>query len=81
MADAIPWLLVAIGVLLVLFLVVALWRWKYGKKPLLDYKTLFYVGLVWLAIGLPLGMIEIWLAGLLFIAVGLAKRGEWKSKK
>jgi len=77
MADAFPWVLV-VPVVLALLLVVALWRWKYEKKPLLDYKALFYVGLIWLAIGLPTGITEIWVFGLLFILLGLAKKGEWK---
>lgn len=64
--------MIAVGALLVLFLGVALWRWKRGKAQLLDYRGLFYAGLIWLAIGLPSGMAEIWLGGLLFIAAGLA---------
>ncbi|MFA5930313.1 MAG: hypothetical protein WC861_05510 [Candidatus Micrarchaeia archaeon] len=80
MADSQMWLLLAVAVL-VLMLAVAYWRWNRGKRPLLDYRTLFYTGLIWLVIGLPTNIPEIWFFGLVFIAVGLAKRGGWKEKK
>ena len=80
MADSQMWLLLAVAVL-VLMLAVAYWRWNKGKRPLLDYKALFYTGLIWLVIGVPANIPEIWFFGLVFIAVGLVKRGEWKGKK
>jgi len=81
LADAIPWILV--GVLaLVVVLGIVFWRvYRSKKNPETNYKTLFYVGIVWLAIGLPMGNFALWGMGMVFIAVGLANRGKWKDEK
>lgn len=72
--------MIAVAALIVLLLGVMLWRFRQGKKPALDYRTLVYTGLIWLVIGLPSSLAPVWIMGLVFIAVGLLKRNEWPKK-
>ena len=61
------------------------------KRPETNYKTLFYVGLVWMMFGLPNGLIfgedtffggyAFFIMGLVFMGVGLANKGKWKDEK
>ena len=45
-----------------------------------EYKTLFYMGLMWLAIGLAADMTTFWILGLVFIIAGAANKSKWKDQ-
>ena len=78
--DSIPWIIIAIGVLLILLAVFA-WRVSMKNKIPMDYYTLFTVGLVWLLLGIAMGISALWSVGLIFIIIGLAHRKEWKKNR
>ncbi len=80
----IPWMIIAILVLLVLFGVIAVimaYKNK-GKKKEPDYYTFFVLGLVWL----PFGIFELirndmptfFILGLTFFAIGITHKDKWK---
>jgi LPXTG-motif cell wall-anchored protein len=87
--DTVPWILVAIG-LLVLILGVVVWKRRKEPRPI-DYRSYFVMGIVWIASGLILSLLP-WLLhgetfnstglfflmmGLGYVAVGLINRGKW----
>lgn len=76
MASAV-WLVVAF--LGVVFIVVS---WKRGGVKKLDYKGLFYVGLIFTAVGVfekvRYGDVGLLALGIIFLVVGLAKKKEWR---
>ena len=73
----IPWILIAVGVLVFLLAIVFIFINKKKKIPP-DYYTLFIVGITWFAIGLPLKNYFLWTVGLVLMAVGLANKDKWK---
>lgn len=81
MADKIPWILAGVLALVVLLGAVFWYAYRGKKRPETNYKTLFFVGLCWLAIGVPLGNMALGGIGIVFIAMGLANRDKWKGEK
>ncbi len=81
MGDAFPYILVALVALLVIFLAVVFWYWKKGKKHIPDYRAFFYMGIVWLAIGLPLENYGFFAMGIVFTVVGLVNKDKWGKHK
>jgi len=87
--DAVPWILVAIG-LLVLVLGVVVWKRKKESRPT-DYRFYLTTGIIWIASGLILSLLP-WLShgeefnstglfflmmGLGYAVVGLINRDKW----
>jgi uncharacterized membrane protein HdeD (DUF308 family) len=77
--DGTIWLLIAIGVLIIVLGIVAIWVNR-GKKHEPDYRTFFIMGIIWLAVGIPLENSALFIMGLVFMAVGLANKNKWKKK-
>ena len=75
-----PWLIIGIGVLIILFAVIA-WRANRIKKRPLDYYTFFIVGIIWLPFGIVTGDTSLWMLGLIFTIIGLTHRSEWERNK
>lgn len=78
--DSIPWLIIGIGVLIILFAVFA-WKSRQIKKRPTDYYTFFIIGLTWVPIGLATENNTFWIMGLIFMATGLAHKSEWEKNK
>jgi len=74
---AVPWILIAVLVVLaILAILVLFYRKKYKART--DYYSLFMIGIVWIAIGVPLKNFFLWGLGLVFMIAGLAHKNEWK---
>ncbi|MBW2982439.1 LPXTG cell wall anchor domain-containing protein [Candidatus Woesearchaeota archaeon] len=74
---AIPWILIAIaGIIILLAAVVLLIRRKKKIPP--DYYVFFIIGITWLPLGLVFKNPAFWGMGLIFMAIGLAHKKEWK---
>ncbi|MFH0840892.1 MAG: hypothetical protein V1865_02850 [bacterium] len=69
---------IALIILGLLCLVIGL---RKGIKLEPDYRSFFYIGLVWLIIGLPLKNYALFILGLVFLALGLINKDKWKEKK
>lgn len=76
----VPWILVAIGVLIILLAVVYVFSARKKKRPV-DYYNLFIIGLIWTAIGIPLKNLILGLLGILFMVVGLVNKSKWKKNR
>lgn len=86
MTNAIPWIILGVLGLVLVFLAVYLTR-KERKEP--DYQNFFQIGVVWLMIGGALELLDLsrghgfefntlLMLGSIFIFVGLANKGKWK---
>lgn len=82
--ESLPWIIIAVGALLIL-LIVAFIVLLFNKKiphreP--DYQTWFWLGICWLGAGIPLGTTSnnwgISFMGLVFMILGLANKNKWK---
>lgn len=78
MGNSIPWIIISVAFLILLFLVIfIIFRRKKKHKP--DYYTFFVVGIIWTIFGIisrenPLFFIM----GLVFMAIGLTHKKDWK---
>ena len=72
-----PILSVLILILVTVFAVIAILYQRKSKKPP-DYRTLFMMGIIWLAIGIPIKNYMMSALGLILTALGLANRKKWK---
>lgn len=75
-----PWILIAIGGLLLLGLLVVAFVLKNTKRPP-DYYAFFIIGLIWLAVGLPFKNYALWTMGLVFVAIGLSHKKDWEKNR
>jgi uncharacterized membrane protein SirB2 len=66
-----------ITILVIVLAVVAILFQRKTKRPP-DYRTLFIMGIIWLAIGIPIGNYLMSALGLILTVFGLARRKEWK---
>ncbi len=88
--SLIMWITVGIGVLMVVLLAVMLlyFRKNPGKRKETDYYTFFVIGISWVPLGIvfwltlnmPFGMV-LFAIGLCWMAIGLANRDKWKTRK
>lgn len=74
----VPWLLIAILVMLVLLALVA---WKSKNKKPTDYYSFFVMGIIWTAIGIPMDNYALSAMGVVFLIVGLVHKDEWKKNR
>lgn len=87
MVDAFPWILVAVlAAVVVLGLVYFFWKKGKAHKP--AYKTWFYIGIVWMAMGLPLATAlkqppyyGFFVIGVVFAVLGWLNRDKWEDEK
>ncbi|MBU0952830.1 MAG: hypothetical protein KKA90_00160 [Nanoarchaeota archaeon] len=84
----IAWILLGIVALFVLFGAVLLLKVKRGKEPHKpDYYSMFVMGLVWFAIGIPFffvfdsSMSFFFIMGLVFMGIGLRHRDRWEENR
>jgi bacteriorhodopsin len=77
----IPWLLISVGVLILVFLVLFIVARKKQKNPT-DYYRLFTLGVIWVGAGTALGVSAnnwaLFFVGLVFMVIGLIHKKEWK---
>jgi len=81
--DSIFWILISIAVLVVLFAVIFIFlvskkKIKY-REP--DYYSIFLVGLIWFAIGIPLDNSALWVIGLILLIWGLVNKKKWEKNR
>jgi hypothetical protein len=86
---ALPWLIISVLVLLVLFGIIAIIVAKKGGKKPTDYYAFFIMGITWIPFGIfmwfmdrdgTLGIIFLAL-GITYTAIGLAHKKDWKKNK
>lgn len=76
----IPWILIAIVILLILLAVIAVYMTS-EKKREPNYYAFFWMGLIWLAIGLPMDNWPMWSLGLVFFIAGLVNKDKWEKNQ
>jgi len=69
---------VALIIIGLIFLVLGI---RKGIKSDPDYRSLFYVGLTWAVIGLPLDNYILSALGLIFLIIGFINKKKWKEKE
>ena len=81
--SSIPWLIIAVGVLLIIGLIVFFLVVRKQKKRPTDYYNLFVIGIIWTAFGIVLRgqMYFFFILGLVFMGIGLAHKKEWKKNR
>lgn len=72
-----PWLMIAVGVLIIVLLVLAIFL-KKKKKVETDYYTLFIIGVIWIPVGIAIGNYVLAVIGLVGLTIGLINRKKWK---
>ena len=78
--DTLPWIIIAVLILLVAFAIVAIVMKKKYKTPT-DYYAFFWIGIVWLIIGLPMKNYTLGILGIVFAVIGLANKSKWKTNR
>lgn len=76
------WILIFVAVAIVLLGVLAIFfiKSKEGKHKV-DYYSLFLIGLIWVAVGIPLKNSALWIVGVVFFIIGLANKEKWKKNR
>jgi uncharacterized membrane protein len=91
MASAIPWILISILGLLLVFLAVAVFVTRKEKQET-DYRMFFNMGVFWLLIGGVLELVNasrgesldfntLLMLGVIFTFAGLANKGKWNKQR
>jgi glucose uptake protein GlcU len=92
MANAIPWIILTVLGLLLVFLAVGVYLTVTRKeKQETDYRNFFKMGVIWLVIGGVLEIVNVsrgegfdfnalLILGLIFTMAGLANRGKWNKE-
>lgn len=78
--SSIPWIMISILIVLVLLGVIAILATR-KKKTKPDYYTFFIMGIIWLAIGIPLDNWGLTAMGFIFAIVGLVHKDKWKENR
>ena len=87
MSDAIIWMLLTIGAITVLLGVFVAWKAKKKKRHEPDYRTFFWMGLIWMILGGGFMFVYnfafngLFAIGFIFFIMGAANRGKWKNSK
>ena len=76
----IPWIMIVILVVLILLGMLFFYMCK-GKKHKPDYYSLFTIGIIWVAIGIPLKNYVLLIMGIIFLIVGLVNKKKWKTNR
>jgi len=76
----IPWLLIAIAVLLVILGIIAVIMTRKKRRPT-DYYNLFIIGIIWLPIGILLRNYVLVGLGLVLVIVGLVNKKKWEQNR
>jgi len=80
--DLMIWILISVTVVIVVLgiLAISFIKAKEGKHKV-DYYSLFLMGVIWLAVGIPLDNSALWILGIIFFIVGLANKDKWKKNR
>jgi len=80
--DSMVWILISVAVVIVLLGVLAIFfiKSKEGKHKV-DYYSLFLIGIIWVAVGIPLNNSALWIIGIVLFIIGLANKDKWKKNK
>ena len=82
---AISWIMIAIAVVIVILAIFMIFVLKGKKRTPLDYYAFFWIGMSWIAIGIPLSIstdnFAFMIMGLVFFAIGLANKDKWKKNR
>jgi len=80
--DPMIWILISVAVVIVFLGVLAIFfiKAKEGKHKV-DYYSLFLIGLIWIAVGVPLNNSALWIIGIVFFVIGLANKDKWKKNR
>lgn len=73
----IPWMLITVLSLLILFGIIA-FLYKNKKKSPIDYYNFFIMGIIWAGAGVPLKNYALSAMGIIFLIVGLVNKDKWK---
>ncbi|MBW3012231.1 hypothetical protein KY311_03525 [Candidatus Woesearchaeota archaeon] len=76
----IPWIMIAVLVIIVLLAVIAVFAMK-GKKHTTDYYAFFIIGLIWFPMGIITDNFFFTITGFVFFAIGIANKDKWKKRK
>ena len=78
--DTIPWILITVLILIIILAgVVVLLKKKY-KTPT-DYYAFFWMGIIWLIFGIPIGNYALSVMGIIFTIIGLANKNKWQANR
>ena len=80
MESQIPWILIAIVILLILLAVIAVFMTSKEKREP-NYYAFFWIGLIWLMIGLPMDNWPMSILGFVFFIAGLANKDKWEKNQ
>ena len=75
-----PWILIAVGILIILLGIAYIISVKKKKRPV-DYYNFFIIGIIWAGAGIPLKNYALSVIGLIFMAVGLFNKDKWKKNR
>ena len=76
----IPWILIAVSILLIVLLLIA-FIYKRGERKEVDYYAIFTLGIIFTPVGIAVKNPGMWALGLVFMIIGLVNRDKWKQKK
>ena len=77
---AAPWILISILVIIII-LGIAVFFVNRKNKIKTDYYSLFWMGLFWFIIGLPLDNVMLYMLGVVFMITGLVNKSKWKKNQ
>ena len=80
--DSMVWILVSVAVVIIVLGILAIFfiKAKEGKHKV-DYYSLFIMGVIWIAAGIPLDNTALWGLGIVFFIFGLANKDKWKKNR
>jgi len=77
--NNIPYLIIAVAVLIILLGIAAIYLNK-GEKREPDYRVMFILGITWLPLGIATENPGFWITGLVLFIVGLVNKKKWKKQ-
>ena len=80
--DLMIWILVSVAVVIIVLGILAIFfiKAKEGKHKV-DYYSLFIMGIIWIAAGIPLDNFVLWGLGIVFFVAGLVNKDKWKKNR
>ena len=80
--DTMIWILVSVAAVIVILGILAIFfiKAKEGKHKV-DYYSLFLMGVIWIAVGIPLDMTVLWALGIVFFIAGVVNKDKWKKNR
>ena len=81
--DVVLWVVILIAILLLAIGIVFVFNSKKGKgkKRGPDYYSFFIMGIIWIAIGIPLNNKFLWIFGAILFIIGIVNKKKWKENR